>query len=316
LSSEIRQLKDINENKDNKISKLQEQLDDTIKQGVCYATIVQYFAGKLKINTDGPDLVTEYNQLRCQLEKLLQDQAETESRINGIIEEYNKKIECEQDLRDDIKRELEKTKEAHSTELTSLIGAHKDELNDLIEKHASSRLELESKIASLSEQLNCKTEELEQLRKDHEMLTENYNKLEESLTRDKDARVKYAQEKISQLQKEVDSLNSVLEMRTEKMHSLEKDSIMLGEAQQELAAERDYNKALKQQLESLNAALDIKREKFENLIVEKEKISLELKRERKERRRMTMRTEQLEYALNESFANDNITLLDPEIVES
>lgn len=316
LSSEIRQLNETNANKDKVITRLRGQLDDALKQGVGYATIVQYFARKLKIDSDELDLESECQRLKVRVEQLLKNEAAYESRLEAAIEKYRNRLQLEQDLKENLKRELEETKAAHLSELMRVQETHTNELIDLVAQHSALKQELENRITSLEQELDMRAKELTDLRKEHEVLSDNYNKLEDSLTRDKNARVKYAQEKANQLQKEVDSLNSVLEMRTERMHALEKDSILLSDAQQELMIMKDNNKALKQQLESMNAVLNIKREKYENLMAEKERLVQYLKRERKERRRMTMRFEQLEYALNETFTNDNNITLSDESVDS
>ena len=318
LNSEKRQLTEIVDNKDRQITQLQERLDDCLKQGVGYATVVQYFAKKLKIDSHGLDLESECKLLKGEVERLLINESEYNARLAAAVEEYKNQAQLEHDLKENIQQELEHTKEEHLKELSRLHEAQTSELNDLTGQHSKIRQEFEERVTYLETELDTRTKELTELRKEHESLNESYNKLEESLTKDKDARVKYVQDKANQLQKEVESLNSVIEMRTERMHVLEKDSILLGEAQQELVTVKDSNKALKQQLESMEAALKNKREKYETLFAERETLSQELKRERKERRRMTMRSEQLEYALNESFATDvnNVTPPDADVLET
>lgn len=313
LNSKIRQLNEVNENKEQEINKLQDQLKEALNIGVGYATTVQYFATKLKLDSK-IDLERECEQLKSRVDELIVNEKEYENKLETIVDDYKNHLQVEQDLRNDLKEEFEMTKAAHQDELARLKEAHSNELDDLLKRHSELKEELEGRIETLEDELKSKCKDLVELRKEYEILNNNFNKLEESLTKDKDARVKYAQEKINQLQKDVDSLNSVLEMRTEKIHALERDSILLGEAQHELMLVKDSNKALKQQLESMNAALEKKREQYENLLADHEKILQELKRERKERRRMTMRTEQLEFVLNESCASEsNIAVLDSSV---
>ena len=310
LNSEIRQLKETNVDNEEKISRLQDQLKDSVNLGVGYATVVQYFAKKLKLDSE-IDLENECERLKDRVNELMLNEKEYESKLESLVDDYKSHLQVERDLKADLERELDETRTTHSEELLRLREVHNSEIDDLEEKHLNIENESNCRVKRLESELDSRTKDLTELRKEHESLNSNYNKLEESLTKDKDARVKYAQEKINQLQKDVDSLNSVLEMRTERIHALERDSILLGEAQQELVTMKDHNKALKQQLESLNAALDNKREQYEHLLADHEKIVQELKRERKERRRMTMRTEQLEFVLNESCASEsNVTVLE------
>lgn len=304
LSLKIRQTCEIVEAREKEIDRLQDQLKQSVQLGIGYATVVQYFAAKLKLDSD-TNLLEECEKLKSQVDKLMIKKKEHQKELDAVVDDYKNRIRVEQDLRIQIEGELEKERQTHLEDTENLKVNHKNELNDLIEKHSNTEKELRGRIEILESDLATKCKELSDVTNDHECLKQSFNKLEESLTKDKDARVKYAQEKITQLQKDVDSLNSVLEMRLERIHALEKDSLLLMETQNELETQKDTNKALSQQLESLNAALDKRREQYENLFAEHEKIRQELNRERKERRRMTMKTEQLEFALNESCATES-----------
>lgn len=304
LTSKIEQLEGNVTARIKEKDELQARLKRAVQTGVGYATTVQYFAMKLKLDLD-TNLLVECEQLKSRNKELLVNEQLYEDRLEAIELEYKDHLQVELDLRRTIEKELEQTRVSHSEYLERLTSAHENELDDLNIKHSAVESELRARIDSLESELNSKGKELTELQKGYEALDDSYKKLEDSLTKDKDARVKYAQEKITLLQKEVDSLNSVLEMRSERIHTLEKDSILLAETQQELASLKETNKALNQQLESLNAALDKRREQYENLIIETEKIRQELKQERKEIRRMTLKTEQLEYVLNESCATES-----------
>lgn len=304
LSLKKRKLDEIIEARDNEIDELQEQLKHAISIGVGYATAVQYFALKLKIGSE-IDLLTECEQLRSQVNELKVSEKLYEQKLEAIVDDYKNHLQVEKDLRNNIETELDETRSKHSELVDELNNAHTNEIQDLNSKHSDLESQLRERIGLLESELETKSKDLSNSRKEYENLNDNFNKLEESLTKDKDARMKYAQEKISQLQKDVESLNSVLEMRLERIHALEKDSLLLAETQNELVSQKDANKALNQQLESVNATLERKREQYENLITEHETLRQELKKERKERRRMTMRTEQLEFVLNESCASEN-----------
>lgn len=304
LSLKLRQSNEIIEAREKEIDKLQEQLKHSINVGIAYATTMQYFAKKLKLDSK-LDLEKECEQLKSRVDELVVNEREYEGKLSAIVDDYKNHLQVELDLRNNLERELEETRATNIKDLSALKEAHQDELDDLNKRHSSFADELQDKIENLESELAIKSKELVDLRKDYEALNNDYSKLEESLTKDKDARVKYAQEKITQLQKDVDSLNSVLEMRLERIHALEKDSLQLVEVQIELTNQKDLNKALNQQMESVNAALEKRREQFETLVAEHEQLRQELTRERRERRRMTMKTEQLEYVLNESCASES-----------
>lgn len=288
LNQKLCEMKDTLKDRDLQVGQLQEQLKGSIDKGLCYALVVQYFSKMLKL--DCPlNLPAECEQLKSRVAKLEVKESKYEEELDIIVSDYKNHIQVERDLRANIEKELEETRLTHSKELEDLSNAHRDELNDLKDENSAIQDELSDKIATLESDLDSKCKELSELRSNHEALTASYNKLEESLTKDKDARVKYAQEKVNQLQKDVDSLNSVLEMKSERMHALEKDSIMLAETQTELAKQKEFSKSLAQRLESLEAALDKRREEYEILIAEHEKIRQELKHERLDRRRTNVR---------------------------
>lgn len=288
LNLKLSEMKDTLEARDCKINQLQEQLNGTVERGLCYALIVQYFSNMLKL--DCPiDLPNECKRLKTRIADLEAKENGYRQQLDTIVNDYQSHIQVEQDLRTLIEKELLDTKQAHSKVLEDISNAHRDELNDLRDTNTAIQDELSDKVATLESDLDLKCKELSELRSNHEALTTSFNKLEESLTKDKDARVKYAQEKIGQLQKDVDSLNSVLEMKSERMHALEKDSILLVDTLSELAKQKEFSKSLSQQLESLEAALEKRKEQYEILIAEHERIREELKHERLDRRRTNVR---------------------------
>lgn len=304
LNQKIQSLNELVETKDTELGKLREQLEKSLKVGVVHAIVAQHFAKSLKLDCD-VNLVDECENLKRRIQLLEVGEREYEQRLKSVVDDYKSQLKVEHDLRAKIELELEEKCSTHSTELATLKQVHTSELEDLKNEHNAVRKSLEERIESLELELKDRCKDLSEIRKDHEELTNDYNKLEESLTKDKDARVRYAQEKASQFEKDVESLNAVLEMKTERIHELEKDSLQLEEVQKKLAQREDANKTLMQQMESLNAALEKKRKQYEALIAQNEKLIQDLKRERRERRRMTMKTEELEYALSESCATES-----------
>lgn len=309
---QLQKLNETNVARDKDIVKLQAQLKQATEFGLGYATVVQYFAKVLKIDSE-IDLPNKCEMLEKQIDVLVLKEKNFDHRLEAIVSDYKGHLQSEHDLKNKLISELEETKVAHSQELEALKEKHEREINDLDESKTILKQELEQILDDLKSELESKCRDHSDLRKEYDKVCNDFTKLEESITRDKDARVRYFQDKIAQLQKDVDSLNSVLEMRLEKIHALEKESILLNEAQSEMSQLKDSNKALSQQLESLEAALERRREQYENLIAEHEKVVQELKRERKERRRMTMKTEQLEYVLNESCTDNNMTVFNSSV---
>lgn len=300
LNQNIKSLKDEVVSKNKSILILNKQVQAAQAVGFGYAVCLQYFAEVLKLENSKFNLVEERNSLRSEVKHLQAIQSKHSDAIELLKEDYESRLELQSDQFLLSENSLKAEISDYQHKVNELLKEHANQKTDLINEHAKIKEELESTIESLTEQLEARTKELELMRREHDSLSNRYQKLEETLTKDSDAKVKYAHEKIVQLQKDVESLNSVLELRNEKFHELERDSLKLTEVQGELKAHKDTIKSLKQQLESMTAALDKKREQYENLILEHEKVRQELKKEHLERRRLTMKSEQLEYAFNES----------------
>lgn len=285
-------------------NRLEDRLLQTATLATGYAIAVQYFATKLKLDSD-VNLMVECEQLKSKLNELQVEKSQFQTKLDALTNDNEKRLQVELDLRNNIQKRLDDTIQAYKNELEQLKTAHNNQLIDLKEEHTNEVTNLQSRNEILDADLVARQKELAELKREFEVLTENFNKLEESLTKDKDARVKYAQEKISQLQKDKESLETVLEMRLDRIHTLEKKVISFDDMETELGAQTEVNKTLNQQIESLNAALNIRREQSEKLTLELENLKQDLRQERKERRRITMRTEQLEYVLNESCASES-----------
>lgn len=309
LNHKITTLEGTITDRDETVAKLRDQLNKAVNTGVGYATVVQYLALKLKLDSE-VDLTKECENLKSTVSELRDNELTYQSKIETIINDYENFLQIEKDLSSKLEMQLQDTDQFYSNQIERLKEQHQSESDDLKKQHSIVEEELRKRVEFLETELDSTSKELIELRKEHELLIEDYSKLKESLTKDKDARVKYLQDKIDQLQKDVESLNSVLEMRTERIHTLEKDSLSLIEAQADLITHKDTIKSLNQQLESVNAALDKKREQFESLRVDHENLRQELKRERNERRRMTMKSEQLEFVLNESCASESNMVFD------
>lgn len=315
LSLKIRKLNEIVEAREKEQDILQEKLDRASLYGTGYAVVAQYFATQLKLD-QSENLMQECKNLKLRLEELLIREGQVKERELAIIDEYNQKLKTSNDLKDQISKELELATKEHSDKLEEINKQRQKEIDDLNGNNQLLKERLESRISELESDLNAKSTELTELRENYCNLKHNYDHLEESLTKDKDSRMKYAQERITQLQKDVESLTTVMEMRQERLHQLEKDNLGYLDCQNELKAHKEVIKSLNQQLESINAALDRKREQFKNLLCENERLKQELELENKERRRIKMRTEQLEYVLNESCSSDTASNFNTSVTNS
>lgn len=283
------------------------QTRHVVDVGLGYAITVQKFAQKLRLGSDR-DLETECAELNKLVEQLKLNESQFDTKLKEIKSDHEDRLQKELKARKDLSEELRQEKSRFWSETEDLKLKHRDEVCVMTHEYGSTIGALEEQLRVAKSDLKDRNIELVDLKKEYENLITQYDKLQQSLINDKDARVKMACERADQLKKDVDSLNTVLELKTQQIHSLERENARLQDVTNELIKTEGENKTLKQQLESAQAVLENKRQEIEELNSLIDDINRKLKQENNERRRMTMRTEELKYALDESTnINDTST---------
>ena len=118
----------------------------------------------------------------------------------------------------------------HQEELSQLLTQHKDEKSRLEQLRSSDTESLKSKLSEQEKKLQeaFKEEKTSLTSKINDMAS-HIKTMEESLTSGKDYRSKMAKSTITNLQQEVESLKTVLEMKTGEIHELRTDKVRLEE---------------------------------------------------------------------------------------
>ncbi|KAI1283804.1 Microtubule-associated tumor suppressor candidate 2 [Halotydeus destructor] len=154
--------------------------------------------------------------------------------------------------------------------------------------------ELDKRLALVAEELSAKEAECA-------VLSERSKELEACLRQDKDKKVRTLQDKCRLLQCEVSSLNAVLELKDEKMRAANSQIMELEARTEELPGLRQSLGGLKQQLEQLVIAIENKNDQIRQLTDENMSLKQLQENVSKDRKRLSLRNEELEFALGQSY---------------
>lgn len=195
------------------------------------------------------------------------------------------------------------------------LEAFKEQLTDLSKCNA----ELTELVSSLQTQLDCAREEFEYCSKERTQLELTLEDSKTEAKKEKDGRIaaetrveqlesslrsdkKYRElrEKISNFEKEVDSLNVVVDMKTQRIRQLEGDKMRSEIELADYESLKESYQRLQRENEALTETLGMKARKNAEQSREIDTLRSELKREVNEKKRMSIKYDQLEYQFNES----------------
>ncbi|KAF2357865.1 hypothetical protein FHG87_011379 [Trinorchestia longiramus] len=250
-------------------------------------------------------------QLRQQHEQQLQRLKEQQQLQ---LEELNKKHEGDTAAdREKHQQEIERLRAEHEQKITSLVREHEEKLlvlNDDVARlkklqenglchdaHVSSQvLELTAAQAEREQELQAQSLSLQ---KEGEKLKERNKKLHESLLSDTDHRLVGIRQHCSDLQKEVDSLKSVVEMRNCELHKLRAQVLTMEQLERDLEAARHLAKTLQAKTEDLNAQMNTKAQTERQLMQSNLQLKETMDRESSANKQLRLENEQLQWKLRQ-----------------
>jgi hypothetical protein len=217
-----------------------------------------------------------------------------EEQINQLMKEREKNFS-----------DLNQAKVNHETNLKKLTEMHSWEVNTLKDKHNKELQLCQQNRDQLLNEIKDKNDELYQTKQLKDELEVKITQMEENIMNDKDKRFKYLTEKTKQQELEVESLKVVMDMKNEKIHTLERQMIETQEKINELPLAKETIRGLQQQIENLQVTLERKIHQFNQLTAEHEDLKTEYDREMREKRRLSMKNEELAFHLSESFNSES-----------
>ena len=213
-----------------------------------------------------------------------------EEQINQLMKEREKNFS-----------DLNQAKVSHESSIKKLKEIHRIEVKRVEDKYEKQLAFSQQNFNQLVNEIEEKNIELIELKQTKSALEVKTKQMEDNIMNDKDKKFKYLSEKSKQLELEVDSLKAVMDMKNEKIHSLERKMIETQEKINELPTAKESVRSLQQQVETLQITLDRKIHQFNQLTAEHEDLKTNFDKEMREKRRLSMKNEELAFHLSETL---------------
>ncbi|XP_075680290.1 uncharacterized protein LOC113791907 isoform X1 [Dermatophagoides pteronyssinus] len=208
----------------------------------------------------------------------------------------------------ELAKEISHQKQAEINLLMTNVG----ELTNVIEEHKEKIASIENQYNELKQEAESFDDERKRLENElHEAQSECANgkgiitDLEKRLDKAEgllrtDRKYRELKEKVSNYEKEVDSLNVVVDMKTQRIRYLESEKMRTELELVDYEQLKESYQQLQRENEALTEALGMKARKNAEQSRELDILRTELKRETNERKRLAARYDTLEFQLNES----------------
>uniref|UniRef100_A0A6B0VI98 Putative microtubule associated tumor suppressor candidate 2 n=1 Tax=Ixodes ricinus TaxID=34613 RepID=A0A6B0VI98_IXORI len=216
------------------------------------------------------------NELACYLECHTKKIEELKSLYTDIIE-GDRKSHLET---------MDSLKQRHREKIDAINEEYTIELESINQDHAVRQAELDSKHAELLQQ--------------YKTLQNQAKEFQESVLQDTDTKIQWLSKKNKDLEKEVESLNVVLEMRSDKIQSLQRCKLEMERKGEELERCRVKMEKMEARIEDLQELLNEKVKLQSQLSVENAKLRETSEKQNRKLSRLDMRNEELSYKLRES----------------
>lgn len=192
-------------------------------------------------------------------------------------------------------------KEAKQEEdVAKLMNKHKEEVVSLEQTHTEMIESLKSKFIDQEAKLKCNfSDEKSSLDERISELNAKIKTLEDNLMHGSDYRLKTAQNKMTNLQQEIDSLKTVVDMRTSEVHELRAEKVKLEEKLEQFDQQQISIKKFTAQVEDLKEQLTAKCDIEQKIMEENRHLHQLVQKENFEKKRLSMENEQLSWKMNQ-----------------
>lgn len=234
--------------------------------------------------------------------------------MKDVKETLEEQIDCLHKEKNKIYSDLQATQRENQRYVNELFQNHQKDLNDLKEEHEkiiNSHLQLKEELENKIQQ---KDEQIIDIKNQKDNLEVKLVKFEKEILNDRDKKTKHLVEKLKSLENDVQSHKIVSEMRNDKIKELQVKLMEAQNSAEELPSAKERIKCLQQQNEYLQASLNNKISQYNELNSKYQELKQEYEREQAEKRRLSMKAEELEFHLSESINNDEY--LNTSIIQS
>jgi len=203
-------------------------------------------------------------------------------------------------LKENTQTVIHEKKLKHEEDIAKLMNKHKEEMISLEQSHTEMIESLKSKFTDQEAKLRSNfSDEKSSLDERISELNAKIKTLEDNLMHGSDYRLKTAQNKMTNLQQEIDSLKTVVEMRTSEVHELRAEKVKLEEKLELFDQQQISIKKFTAQVEDLKEQLTAKCDIEQKIMEENRNLHHLVQRENFEKKRLSMENEQLSWKMNQ-----------------
>ncbi|XP_013784919.1 calponin homology domain-containing protein DDB_G0272472-like [Limulus polyphemus] len=328
---EIQRLGALCETRTKELKLLKIQLKHAFLGFDSFSIVVKYLTEELDALSH-PRILSELKKTRDDLQKTEAQLRRYETHLEQLKRNHEDEIqELTSKLAATHREEIETLIVNHQEELRKLQDEHDKEVEDLKTIHAQSAKDAQSRnslsVAALKEQHNRLIEDLEKdfanqmqqaveshekaldslkqqlqdLQKQCEDLQLEKKQMESSLQEDTNTKLQWVLAQKSNLQKEVESLQTVLELKVADIHHLRTENLEMQKELEKLPSARQEIQKLKARNEDLQAMVDEKVRIERQLASESLHLKEEFEKEFKSKSRLSMEKEELQWRLKQTM---------------
>jgi len=219
---------------------------------------------------------------------------------NNQREMKEKHLKEKEKLKEDTLTAMHEKEVKQEEDIAKLMNKHKEEVVSLEQTHTEMIESLKSKFIDQEEKLRGNfNDEKSSLDERISELNAKIKSLEDNLMHGSDYRLKTAQNKMTNLQQEIDSLKTVVEMRTSEVHELRAEKVKLEEKLEQFDQQQQSIKKFTAQVEDLKEQLTAKCDIEQKMMEENRHLHQLVQKENFEKKRLSMENEQLSWKMNQ-----------------
>jgi hypothetical protein len=199
--------------------------------------------------------------------------------------------------------ELSRTKKENAEKLENVIADAKAHLEQAQHEHADVVARLHRDISERESELKYRLASVE---KEYSGLKDQSRKLMEGMQKDRDTKLQVTAVRCKELQDEVESLQTVLDLRHEELQELRKQNALLTREAEELPVALQRVAALEAKVEDLQVQLQMKTSLERQLSQDNRLLMESFHQESKQNKRLSLHNEELQWKLKQNVEVVNV----------
>ncbi|PNF37223.1 hypothetical protein B7P43_G00499 [Cryptotermes secundus] len=243
---------------------------------------------------------TNRRELAARDTKHSQESAELVARHEAELFDFEKRLQEQLlEMKGRYEKELSCAQQRHAEELERVAADGRGCLEQVHHEHAAALARLQTDTFQREAELRHRLANVEE---EYSGLKDQSRKIMDSMQKDKDTKLQVTAGRCKKLQDEVESLQTVLDLRHEELQELRKQNALLTrEAQEELPAALQRVAALEAKVEDLKVQLQMKTN-LERQLSEHNRLLMEsFHQESKQSKRLSLHNEELQWKLKQNL---------------